>query len=159
MGVIPEPLAAFLEAGNSLLVAARDRGLVPACARAVGLAVHPDRGGVTVYLAEVTAQAVLAALAEVPRIAITCSEMETHRTVQLKGAVTAVRAAGDDDRRRVEAYKDLFIVHLDVVGLPPAITRRLTVWPARAVDVAVEALFEQTPGPGAGTPLGAGARP
>jgi hypothetical protein len=39
---------------------------------------------------------------------------------------------------------------LDSVGLPRGISRTMSRWPSFAVDIAVEAIFEQTPGPRAG---------
>ena len=38
-----------------------------------------------------------------------------------------------------------------MIGVPRAISGRATYWPSLAVDIAVGALFEQTPGPQAGS--------
>jgi len=45
---------------------------------------------------------------------------------------------------------DRFADVLDLVGVPRRITRSLARWPAFAVDVEVDAVFDQTPGPRAG---------
>ena len=50
-------------------------------------------------------------------------------------------------------YRELLVFHLGAIGFPPRLFHRLEVWPADVVRLAVEALFEQTPGPRAGAPL------
>jgi hypothetical protein len=40
---------------------------------------------------------------------------------------------------------------LDRIGIPSALTRNASCWPAFAVTLRVEQVFDQTPGPNAGT--------
>ncbi len=105
----------------------------------------------TVYLAAATSVRAAANARASSRMAITVSHPPTHRTYQIKGAVLDVRDATADDRPLIEKYVDDFADLLATVGLPRHITRRLTCWPAFAIDIDIGEVFAQTPGPGAGS--------
>jgi hypothetical protein len=49
----------------------------------------------------------------------------------------------------LEALADV----LDSIGVPRRLTRSVAHWPAFAIRIRVEQIFEQTPGPNAGSPL------
>ncbi|MFT3922069.1 MAG: pyridoxamine 5'-phosphate oxidase family protein [Myxococcales bacterium] len=156
MVVLPQVLVPFLEGGNSLLVGTCDSNRMPQVARAVGLKVATDRSRFTLFLPERTAARSLAALAQVPLLAVTCSEPPTHRTVQVKGKVVALRAPNAEEQAWVLSYPDRFANVVAYAGLARATVMRLHVWPARAIDVEATDLFDQTPGPKAGAPLDPG---
>jgi hypothetical protein len=141
----------FVESGPSMLVGTRDNELVPDAVRAVGLRVWPGSSQITVYLAATTSARTAANARASRRLAVTVSHPPTHRTYQIKGAVLDVRDADAEDRQVIEKYVDDFADVLASVGLPRHITRRLACWPALAVDLDIEEVFAQTPGPGAGS--------
>jgi hypothetical protein len=154
--VISDDLATFLESGVSILLGTRGPRLVPAAARGVGLRVEPGGEEVTVFLPAATAGATLANLRDAGRLAVCVSRARDHRSVQLKGRVVAVAEAGHAERTVVDRYRCALSAHWAEIGIPPRLTLRMAHWPCHAVRVRVEALFEQTPGPGAGAPLGGG---
>ncbi len=148
-------LVAFLSAGMSFIAAGRDAELRPRVSRAVGLRPGADRRTFTVFVADQAGAALLAVLAPDAPLAVTACEVATHRTVQLKGVVTAVRPARVDERAAIETQAGGYTGSLAGIGLPLPVVRRLVTWPATAVEVRLDAVFEQTPGPGAGRPMGA----
>lgn len=152
-------LAAFAEAGNSILVGSRDARLFPECVRALGARVERGRRELTVFLATAVSATTVANLAENGRIAVCFSRIEDHRSIQVKGRVVSIRAGDEADRAVVERYRGDWTRNLAVIGMPPRISLRQNAWPCHAVRVRIESLFEQTPGPGAGAPLGAADRP
>jgi len=153
MLVLPPALVPFLEGGNSLLVGTCDAQRMPQVARAVGVKVSADRDKLTLFLPERSATRALCALGQVPLIAMTASEPPTHRTVQIKGKVLALRHPTDDEQAWVLSYPDRFADVVAYAGLARATVKRLHVWPARAVDIEITHVFDQTPGPQAGGPL------
>lgn len=153
--MISAELATFLQSGVSLLVGTRDADLVPESLRAVGARVEPGGAEVTVYLPVATSARALANLRDNGRLAVCFSRPLDHRSVQLKGAVVALRDGVEADRRVVERYRALLTDVLAAVGVPPRITLQITHWPVAAARFRVESVFVQTPGPGAGAPLGA----
>jgi hypothetical protein len=84
-------------------------------------------------------------------VAVAATEIVSHVSVQLKGRSIAVRIAGEEEAETVHAHFERLMAALDSVGLPRGISRTMSRWPAFAVGLAVEAVFEQTPGPRAGT--------
>lgn len=145
-----EPIARQIAPGRSVLVGTVDPSGWPASCRGVGLRLDPDRQGFTVYVPVATAAEAVANIATNGRIAVVSSDPLSHETLQLKGRIRAVRIAGADEEPVVRACVERFADVLDQAGLPRGVTRSVACWPAFAVDVAVEAVFDQTPGPRAG---------
>lgn len=152
--MISDDLAAFLESGVSVLVGTRDDQLVPESSRAFGARVGAGGAELTVFLPEAFSARGLSNLRANGRIAVCFSRPSDNRAIQLKGRVLDIREAGEVDRPCVERYRRLWSETLGWVGIPPRILARVAHWPCQAVRFRVEAVFVQTPGPGAGAPLG-----
>jgi hypothetical protein len=151
--VITPELAEFIESGISVLVGTRDARLRPDCVRAAGVRADPGAGTLAVFLPAATAERALANLADNGRIAVTITRAIDHRSLQVKGGALEVRPSTADERREIERYLDLLAADWGHVGVPRQATRSMNHWPAFTVTLRCEALFEQTPGPGAGGPL------
>lgn len=151
--VIDPELATFVESGLSILVGSANRRLVPTAMRAVAARVEPDREHLVVYIADATGQRTLADIRENPRLAVTFEKPTTHRGVQIKGAVVDVRPGPEKAPEHVLRQREGFAGELEAVGLSKRLTRRLALEPFHEIRVRIEALFVQTPGPGAGRRL------
>jgi hypothetical protein len=149
-----EPIARHVVPGRSILVATVSPDGFPACCRGVGVRADPALTAVTVYVPVATGAQAVANLSTNGRIAVASSEPASHETVQLKGRVREVRVARDDEEAWVRGCVERLAGVLDRVGLPRGVTRSMTCWPAFALEVEVEAVFDQTPGPRAGAPMG-----
>lgn len=145
-----EEIRRYLDGGKSMTAATVDASGVPAVCRAVGVRIADDGEGFTVYLPVATAPKSVANIATNGRVALCVSDVIDHSTVQLKGRSRGVRIAQGDEQGFVEAWHAAFIEHLAEIGMPRPLARGLSCWPAFAVDVALEAAYEQTPGPRAG---------
>lgn len=156
--MISADLAAFLESGLSILLASRDARLVPDCVRAVGARVEAGGAELTVLVPEASAGRCPAALRESGRVAVMFSRPGDHRTIQVKGQVLSLGLAAEAERPLVERYACELARALGFVGVPPRLTLRVARWPCLAVRLRVDGIFVQTPGPGAGAPLGSQAR-
>jgi hypothetical protein len=126
---------------------------MPSCCRAIALVQGADSRLFTVYVPVATGQQTIANVATTRRLAIVCSRPTDHSTMQLKGTTSGVRVAREDERELVAGRVDQFADALAQLGMPRRVTRRLAHWPAFAIDVAVEEIYEQTPGPQAGVSL------
>lgn len=151
--MIGADLIPLLQSGVSLIVGTRDSHLVPESARALGARVEDGGREITVFLPAATCGPSIANLADNGRIAVTFVRIGDHYAVQAKGRAVEVREATDDEHPLIDRYRSELIQALGFVGLPPRQTARFAHWPAHAVRFVVEALFEQTPGPGAGEAL------
>ena len=147
-------LRACLGDGASVVVGTADAAGRPVCCRAVALLVDPGGKRATVYLPVTTSAETVANLATTGRLAVTATAPVSHVAVQLKGRSRGVRLAGDDELPRVRESLDRFAEVLAENGMPRRLTRSLHHWPAFAIDLEIEAAFDQSPGPQAGVKLG-----
>jgi len=158
-----EPLAlstetvALFESGVSVLIGTCDAERRPAAVRAIGLKVTNEARTLVVYVADATASTTAANARTTKRIAVNVTRPIDYRSFQIKGAVLDVRAARDDERALLEKYVVDYAGHVEKVGLPRALSEKLAFWPATAIELSVETMFVQTPGPAAGNLLPRGA--
>ena len=143
----------LLGSGVVISVATRDAALAPELVPAMGSRPGRDRRTLTVFVPRVLAGATLANLEDNGHLAVTATRPSDHKSLQIKGRARGVRDAADADRPMLEMLRGAMIEQLATFGMPRTITRRLTFWPSVAIDVDVNDVFVQTPGPGAGRPL------
>ena len=151
--MISPELAEFLESGVSILVGTRDAELRPDCLRAIGARVGGKGQELSVFLPDGTIGRNLDHLRDNGRVAVCFSRPLDHRSMQLKGRVLSLAAADDSDRPWIDRYRNAFAQELAFLGLPQRVTYRMAHWPCWRLRFAVESIFVQTPGPGAGQPL------
>lgn len=151
---MPNPnLQEWLEGGVSLIVGTVDAEGVPTCCRAFAITTKDDFETVTVYVPAATGQETMANVATTRRMAISCTKPVSHSSIQIKGITRGVKLASPEDEAFVTQRLHDFADVLDVLGLPRKVTHRMAHWPAFAIDVTIEQLFDQTPGPRAGNPI------
>jgi len=148
--LLGEPLVEFLESGVSIVVGSRDANNRPECARGLGVKVADDRRTLSLYLNAALAERMRADFADNGRIAIGFSRIVDHRAVQLKGRVIGMRPATEADHAVQDRYLAAFAEQVSYAGLPRSVVRSVRLRPALAVELEVDELFHQTPGPGAG---------
>jgi hypothetical protein len=148
-----DAVVTFLGIARSVAAGTCDARGMPHGTRAAAVRIWPDRQHVTLYLADAIAATTLKNVRETGRLALQVSHPIDHRTLQLKGRAANVRPASEDER----AYVTQFVLELshvlDKLGLPLKRVQRMAHWPASALDLCVEEIYLQTPGPGAGQPL------
>ena len=142
-----------LEGGRSILVGSVDAGGTPACCRGIAIKSDDDLATLTLYVPVATSQQVLANVASTRRVAVGASEVISHSTTQIKGTTSNVRLASESERDFVQSRLAQFADTLDSVGLPRRITRSVSHWPAFAIEIDVREIYDQTPGPNAGSAI------
>ena len=154
-GLRPESLVLVGLPGGSVGSGGAYRGerLEPNGARALAVRVEPDRLHLTVYVAAVAMPRVLPDLEANGQIAISFGRPEDDRACQVKGFVVGTRPAAEDERLFVAAQFDGYQRQLEKIGIARRVVAGWSTWPAAAITVKATALFEQTPGPGAGAPI------
>jgi hypothetical protein len=142
-----------LDAGNSVLVATVDAQNTPSCCRAIAIQSTDNLESATIYLPIATSQQIIQDAATTRRIAVAATNIIDHCSTQLKGTVRTARVAGDEEmafvRSRLQAFADV----IEGIGVPRRTARTLAHWPAFALEMRVDEIFDQTPGPNAGSRL------
>jgi hypothetical protein len=105
---------------------------------------------VTIFVPTITSERTLENLRDNGAIAVTFTRPSDHLSMQLKGRFVSSREATNDDRMLQEQYRAAFMEQLYVVGVARWASKRYAYTPAIAIDFDVDAVFRQTPGPGAG---------
>jgi hypothetical protein len=151
--VIDRELAAFLEEGIAIQLGTRNDRLEPNGARV--MAVRVDDGGthLVAYVTKPAAAHVLPDLRANGQAAIVFARPPDERACQVKGVFTGARAATAREKTFVLDQADRWLARLESIGCPRAMWTNWETWPCVAIRVRVTALFNQTPGPGAGAPL------
>ncbi|HEX5587357.1 MAG TPA: hypothetical protein VFZ17_08625 [Acidimicrobiia bacterium] len=151
---VDDELAAFLEVGGSLIVATVDTDGRPDAARAFDLQVLPDRSRVRVQLA-VEATTAIANVDAGRSVAVTVTEVFTARSVQVKGHGTPTTPPNAADTVHGDRYRAEFLANVaEVEQIPIELPRRLLPEQFVAFEMDIEEIYDQTPGPSAGAPLG-----
>jgi hypothetical protein len=142
-----------LEAGASILVGTADTKGTPSCCRAIALTSDDDLKTVSIYLPIATSQSIIKDIATTHRMAVAATHIVEHFSVQLKGTANTARLAAEREVSLIEERLEAFADVLFSVGVPRRLTRSVAHWPAFVVDMRVEEVFDQTPGPNAGARL------
>ena len=151
--MIHGPLAAFLQEGVGIHIATRNAALEPNGTRALAVKVEDDGRHVAVYVARVASVRILGDLEDNGQAAVSFGRPVDDKACQVKGTFLAARDASDDERPLIAAQWDGFLASLEQIGIPRAATRAWITWPAVAIRLRVNAVFDQTPGPGAGAQI------
>jgi hypothetical protein len=152
--VIAPPTAAFLEAGSALIVGSVDGNGMPHASRGWAVTVvDADRDQVRLLMDARDRQGA-ANLGETGAVAITAGDVRTLRSLQLKGRAHSREPTSVRDRVSYDRYCELFFeaVH-ESDGVPYVLLQRLRPSELVAWTVDVDELYDQTPGPRAGTAI------
>jgi hypothetical protein len=148
-----ERLQKCVEPGVSVIVGSVDAAGNPACCRAVGLRTTNDLATVTVFVPMATSHETIANVAATRRLAVVTTHPISHCATQLKGTVETTRPAREDEEAFIDQHFSSFGGVLNAIGYPPRLTKSVVQWPAFALEMRVEEIYEQSPGPKAGTRL------
>lgn len=131
----------------------RNARLEPDGARVIALVVEPDGVHVQAFVPTVDAGPVVANLEANGQVAVACVRPVDDRAVQIKGAFVSVRPAEPAERDEAARQWQGFVTQLQLAGIPASATARWSWWPCVVIRFAVQAAFDQTPGPAAGERL------
>lgn len=154
--LLDEEIARFMRSGISISVASRDVRHVPSLARAAGCRVAADLRTISVLLLPSQAHQLLADIAATGVIAVVFSSPSTNRTLQLKGQQASVNAASPEDSLIAAQQREGFAAGLIPLGYAHDLAHAVhcrNVQGMQVVTFSPSDIFEQTPGPRAGTRL------
>jgi hypothetical protein len=151
--MIDEQLAAFLHDGVGIHIGTRNEHFEPNGARAISVQVEGDRKHLLLFISGVAAARVLPDLQSNGHAAIVFARPTDERACQVKGSYVDVRPATEEERRLAQSQWDSFLVNLEYIGIPRASADTWIRTADLAIRLKVTAIFDQTPGPTAGTTI------
>ena len=148
-----ERILRCLEAGVAVIVGAVDANGNPACCRGVGVRSEDGLATATVFVPIATSQDIIAAVATTHRLAVVTTHPIEHLATQLKGVAQTTRTARAEEEAFIKRHFGGFAAVLNSLGYPRRATNAVTSWPAFAIEMRVDEIYEQSPGPKAGIRL------
>ena len=151
--VLDPDVVALLESGCSTFLGTVDADGNPVATQCMGVQVMDDGASVRVMV-NAEEQEVLDDLAAPGSVALGATDVHTLRSVQVKGRALGVEPVTAEDRIRADRYVAGFFqaVH-ETDGTDVDLLSRLVPRELVALAMTVDAVFDQTPGPQAGTRL------
>ena len=144
----------FVEGGCALVVGTVGPTGEPHAARGWGVTVLSADPAVVHLVIDAVDPVTTGNLAANAQIAITGADVATLRSLQMKGTAEVLPRGTIDERARAERFSDAFFSDITAVdGTPRELLEQLVPHDFLACLVRVSELYDQTPGPGAGTPL------
>ena len=164
MAIAPAPLiddtqAAFLQGGVSISAASsgvRPAPTFPSLCRVLACEVAADRRRLTVLVSRAQAAQLLQDVGESGRLAVVFSQPSTHRTLQIKGEHAQIGPASARQLDAVRRHRDAFVSEVVPLGFPDSLVRLLLTCDdddILAISTIPVAVFDQSPGPRAGSML------
>ncbi len=146
-------MVSFLQSGCALVVGTVGEDGVPLASRGWGLDVDAGERSARLLLPAVD-PALRNTISRDSRIAVTATNVRTLRSVQLKGLVRDVEPVTEADRERFQRYcNELFGDIAAADHGERVLIERLAPGDVVACGFTVDEVFDQTPGPAAGTRL------
>ena len=143
---------AFLEGGCGVIVGTVGADGAPHVSRGWGITVVSADPAEVRLLLDATDTGAAEYLAATGTVAVTGGDVRTLRAMQLKGRATPVEPATADDRARAERHADEFFGTInDVYGTPFELLDGLRPHGYVACTVRVVEMYDQSPGPSAGS--------
>ena len=151
--MIDKELAAFLQEGIAIQIGTRNARLEPDGARVVAVKVEDDGSHLVAYVPKTAAPHVMPDLEANGQAALVFARPPDERACQVKGVFVDARPARPSERPFVAAQWERWVDRLATIGFARPAAENWQTWPCVAIRVRVTALFNQTPGPGAGAAL------
>ena len=153
--MIPTTIIRFLEERANIGVAGtRDASLVPRGHRVSAWRVGAGGATFTAFLPDASTPHLLDTLLDNGRLAVTLEAVGTHETYQLKGRYRSHRAVEPSDIDLVRRMRERFVKAVRTLYSQAGVAELFGAsipTPSLAVEINVDEVFLQTPGPGAGT--------
>ena len=143
-------LSALIGRGVSMALAARNGRLRPSVTRGWGAKVLPD-GRIRVFVARDPSRACQADILDNGAVAVVFADVATLRTIQLKGFDARVLPLAEGESAEILAYRDAFFAEIGKLDTPLSVAMGMWTDGHVAVEFTPAELYDQTPGPGAGS--------
>jgi hypothetical protein len=157
--LLPDDLVRMADTGVIVIVGTRDADGVPEVSRGWGVRVLPEYDSIEICVSSHVCGRTLDNLAHNQQIAVTITSPSSYRSFQVKGRAIETRSIAPADLGLITRHQRAFTDEVVAVGMPePSAVRLFSIEMEDApeitnIRVLVESVFNQTPGPGAGSRL------
>lgn len=140
-------LVTFLKEGLAIMVATRDEKNLARGTRAYGIFTHEDKEQITFYINELSSAPILKNMLSNREISLGIARSTDYRAIQIKGKYVDHRTIDERDRLLIERHTVMFADNVDKAGGDrERYLKSFPCFPAIAVTMKVDTVFNQTPG-------------
>lgn len=148
--MIPQEVIDVTNGSYIAYLGSRNEHLAPTVRVAWGISFKPGEDVVTGFVVEAHYEKMLANFQQNGRVALSFSGSFTHVAYQLKGRFLRARALTAEEAAMQQQYRRKIIDEIAQFGHSKERLSRIMRLADLAIDIKVEKIFNQTPGPGAG---------
>lgn len=148
--LIDDEVRVFLQGPVSAMLGTADGLHVADVTRIAGVLASDDQASMRVLVAANATVARANAAEPGDAVALLVTDITNYRSLQWKGTVVAWHEPTPGDLTLLDGHVERFLAAAPTVGLDATKARRCFPSDVVALEVAVNALFDQTPGPDAG---------
>jgi hypothetical protein len=153
--VFDEAEREYLLGGRALIVGSASPDGTPLASRGWGFPAFEAAAGLVTVLVDLHDRRAQENLVVGAPAAVTATDVQTLRSLQMKGRVVSSGPSEPGDDKVVRAYCDAFFGDIETIdGMHRDILERMFPEDWFRCQVLVEERFDQTPGPKAGAPMG-----
>ncbi len=155
--LLSDTTVAFIEREVAIDLASASADHRPSSCRGFACRVSSDRQRLTLFVRREEVRQLLQDVLVQDAIAVVFCLPETEAAIQIKGCQIALSAVNADDMLDIQRYRDAFIDGIVRIGHPRPFAEAYMAVEADqmvAISFQPDAVFEQTPGPRAGQPVG-----
>lgn len=139
--------------GVSMVMSTRDENLWPDLCEVLGLHFNENASKAMLFVSEEHAAKCLSNIKNNGCIAISLSRPCTFQAAQLKGKVANVHAMTAEEKDKSLSWSQRFRKEIQLIGVPNEAAMGLRLKADMTIEVDIENIFIQTPGPQAGQKL------
>ena len=143
----------ILQEGIAIQLGTRNACFEPNGVRVVAVAVEADGRHLVAFVPDAAVRQVLPDLEANGQAALVFARPPDERACQVKGTFVEARPAGGDEQGFVLGQWERWMARLATIGVERGAIGDWTTWPCTAIRLRVHAIFNQTPGPGAGAAI------
>ena len=128
----------------------RDESMMPMTRPCWGVDLKAEQDIIIVYVVEAQFEPMLKNCQDNGRITINLTDANSHTSYQLKGQFLKVRAMTEAEALLQQQYRVKLVGFIKEIGYTQEQAERFTYHADLAIEIKLEKIFDQTPGPGAG---------
>ena len=153
--MIPSELVDFVHGPHAIAIGARDDKLMPTGAMAIGAIVDAESDVITVFVADTYVAGMLGDLKGNRAVTMLTGHGPKHETYQFKGECIGTRPTTEQEKAIQEIHRTKLINRFkaEMGDLSDKYWGGFLYHPSTAISIKVSAIFDQTPGPKAGTEI------
>lgn len=144
----------LIETGIGMVVATRDAVLFPDICEGSGILLSEDGRTCTIFISSSRSQTAIKNIQNNGCVAISLSRPCTYKAAQIKGRVLRTRAMTEAEQKASAKWLQGYRKEIQLIGVMNQAATGILRQSDLALDVTIDSIFIQTPGPQAGKIMG-----